>query len=605
MKISIPFLALFIAVFFTMTAPSEGTVLSNACKHIDASDKVKLGECLFNKETFNGNGRTCASCHPPENNFTIDPKFIETLPANDKLFVFEDLAHFPGLKMCRAPGATPNGTKCTSNANCSGMEKCESLENGVLMRKYGLILENVDGLDKPGRMRSVPHTLSLNTSLTGAPFQGFGLPEGKKQATGWSGDGTPGVLDGMMKGTGPYTGFCSGNSKLLCQGFSATSQADANGVCDAAGAGVCNGFGADGSLKAFPIGAVIQHATKDLRRRLGIDFRLPTEEELYAMEAYQLAQGRQADDLNIDDISYNNEFVNEGKEQFFNGNNTRCNTCHGLVGANIFLGPGLGFRNLNFNTGAEAPTNPHFLEMVGAPKDGGAGGGVNGFCDIDGRACGGTDQTSATASCNAVSPAPDGLPALVNATCILVDQTFGNGSFGNGAFNTPPLIEAADTAPYMHNNAVRTLEEAVAFYQSPNFSDGIGVERLKLSPDQVGSIAAFLRTVNAVENIRLATGLFQKAKQEGCSSKTVSLALADTEDAYQVLEGSEFKLFGEAVNLLKKAYDIGKSIEGDEFFDLSGFGSFFGDPSCSWSDSKKIKKAIAKLEQARTLIVAP
>ena len=38
-------------------------------------------------ETFNGNGRTCATCHPPINNFTLDPEFIRTLKGNDPLFV--------------------------------------------------------------------------------------------------------------------------------------------------------------------------------------------------------------------------------------------------------------------------------------------------------------------------------------------------------------------------------------------------------------------------------------------------------------------------------------------------------------------------------------
>ncbi len=96
-----------IAFFCSFSTPSEGTVLSKTCEHIDPDDQVKLGECLFNNETFEGNGRTCATCHPSENNFTIDPKFIDTLPADDKLFVFEDLAQFPGLKMCRTPGDTP------------------------------------------------------------------------------------------------------------------------------------------------------------------------------------------------------------------------------------------------------------------------------------------------------------------------------------------------------------------------------------------------------------------------------------------------------------------------------------------------------------------
>jgi len=37
---------------------------------------IARGEDLFFNETFNGNGRTCGTCHPVENNFTLDPGFI-------------------------------------------------------------------------------------------------------------------------------------------------------------------------------------------------------------------------------------------------------------------------------------------------------------------------------------------------------------------------------------------------------------------------------------------------------------------------------------------------------------------------------------------------
>ena len=50
---------------------------------------VLQGADLFFNETFNENGRTCGTCHPAENNFTIDPRFIATLPDNDPLFVAE------------------------------------------------------------------------------------------------------------------------------------------------------------------------------------------------------------------------------------------------------------------------------------------------------------------------------------------------------------------------------------------------------------------------------------------------------------------------------------------------------------------------------------
>ena len=43
------------------------------------------------------------------------------------------------------------------------------------------------------------------------------------------------------------------------------------------------------------------------------------------------------------------------------------------------------------------------------------------------------------------------------------------GGLGVGRFNVPPLTEAADTAPFFHNNAIKTLEEAIAFYSSDEF----------------------------------------------------------------------------------------------------------------------------------------
>jgi hypothetical protein len=48
-----------------------------------------------------------------------------------------------------------------------------------------------------------------------------------------------------------------------------------------------------GTLAEFAFGAIIQHFPRDLRRRPGADFRIPTQEELDALEAFQLFTGRQ------------------------------------------------------------------------------------------------------------------------------------------------------------------------------------------------------------------------------------------------------------------------------------------------------------------------
>jgi hypothetical protein len=124
---------------------------------------ICVGADFFFRETFNGNGRTCASCHRVEQNFTIDPGFIATLPANDPLFVAEF-----------------NSTLA-------------NLERPAQMRARSLILENVDGTQPGGPnvrfvLRTTPHNLSMGVSVT-TPA---GQPMPPNERTGWSGDGAPG-----------------------------------------------------------------------------------------------------------------------------------------------------------------------------------------------------------------------------------------------------------------------------------------------------------------------------------------------------------------------------------------------------------------------------
>src|SRR6266487_4701530 len=114
---------------------------------------VARGRDIFFNETFGGNGRTCGTCHRAENNFTIDPAFIATLPPNDPLFVGEFI---PDLG--------------------------ENFESKKLLRQLGVIVENLDGFDdlkNKFTLRGVPHTLGLRNSQ--ASNAGPHL--------GWSGDG--------------------------------------------------------------------------------------------------------------------------------------------------------------------------------------------------------------------------------------------------------------------------------------------------------------------------------------------------------------------------------------------------------------------------------
>ena len=389
---------------------------------------ITQGRSLFNEEEFNGNGRTCATCHRENNNLTVDAEFIATLPPNDALFVAE---FTPAL-----------------SAN---------FENPVLMRKFGLILENVDGFTRPGVMRGVPHTLALiQNTLTPVGGGGDGTTTPPNQRTGWGGDGAPGT----------------------------------------------------GTLREFAIGAVTQHFTKRLNRVAGTDFRLPTNAELDAMEAFQRSTGRQADLVlsGPGALSLKSEIAARGQVIFTSGGSVvgqpnagagKCFFCHLNAGASDFFFPN---QNANFNTNVEQlPSQPADLVTPPQPNPPDGGFGASG-----------------------TSP---------------------SGGFGNGSFNTPVVVEAADTGPFFHNNAITTIEGAVDFYNSNAFNQAPGfgalIGGIRLEATEVEAVAAFLRVINALENIRSSVDLENRAKNATSFSQAqelIKLSIAELEDAREVLD---------------------------------------------------------------------
>ncbi|HEV2845836.1 MAG TPA: hypothetical protein VG477_13370, partial [Thermoanaerobaculia bacterium] len=218
-----------------------------------------------------------------------------------------------------------------------------------------------------------------------------------------------------------------------------------------------DGAPSTGALRLFPVGAVTQHFTKRLNRVSGVDFVLPTDAQLDRMEAFSLASGR-LNELNLTNVTLTNSAAQAGKIRFVAAD-ARCNGCHANAGANIATG-----QNFNFDTGVErAPdpsqtTEPH-------PRDGGFGT-ANRDCDANGV----------------------------------------NDCFGDGTFNTTPLIEAADTEPFFHNNSAATIEDAVAFYTTTAFgqSPAGGGTAVPLTATDIANIGKFLRVLNGSFNAAIA-----------------------------------------------------------------------------------------------------
>ncbi len=435
-----------LALATALLAPWHGAVASDP-----GSDQVAWGRQIFFNETFAGNGRTCGTCHPAENSYTLDAAYIARLPATHPLFVAE---YQPALK--------------------------QGFETPSLMREFGLIRENLDGfddLDKRFVMRAVPHVLALSTSVAS--------PNGPR--TGWSGDGAPG----------------------------------------------------DGSLRAFATGAVIQHFTRTLGRVPGVDFRLPTDAELDALEAFMLSLGRQRE-LALP-LPLKGTLAKRGQAIFMDEHLGKCNLCHHNAGANADFGAG-SLGNASFDTGVEnLPDTPAGLSGERIPPD-------DGF-----------------------------------------------GTPGNGQFNTPPLVEAADTPPFFHNNAAQTVEGAVGFYNSEAFNQspagrflagldphGVGIH---LETGQVEAVAAFLRVINALENIRqgddllratLGKSLFDYAQNQ----PGLAQAAQEIGDAGRVL--AQAGLHPRALAHLREAAHLTR---------WAGYLFFFGEPLA--------RQALAELGRAR------
>ncbi|HEY8923004.1 MAG TPA: hypothetical protein VIU64_01415 [Polyangia bacterium] len=453
--------------------------------------RLCAGADIFFRESFAGNGRTCGSCHPASNNFTIDKQFIQTLPANDPLFVFE------------------------TNAADLG-----DLENGNL-RANGVIKENVDGFDDLANKfssRGVPHLLSLKITL--APDPGDGLPNPPAQRTGWSGDGAPGT----------------------------------------------------GSLRDFLTGAIIQHYPRHLARNAGVDFRLPTSDELDLTAEFQLSLGR-TNELDFTQIRLTDAMADDGRLAYLDPQRGRCNVCHANGGAN-FLATGL---NRNLDTGTRA-----------APFVGDQGAFDGGF--------GGLHQAAPNLDVFDILLPPGAPPNPPQ-------------SFGNGTFNTPPVIEAVDTPPFFHTNAFGDdIEGAISFYNNtgaPFFVNSPAGKMLEaqfgsqihLSNDDIIHIGRALRVLNAALNVDIAKqrlnaamtliNQFQnQATPKAIQLKLMTLASAEIDDALVdlVRAGSSPPLHADAQTRLNEAQtEIALGLQA-------------ADPS---QRQNRVSNALARLQNAR------
>lgn len=518
------------ASLFINEAHAQGVTPEGFFKNVDSS-LINKGRDLFFNETFNGNGRTCGTCHKEDDNMALGIKTIAALPDSDPLFIVEQ--------------------EFRQDGSFNPLFNEFRMEKPALMRKLGLIVENLDGfIDETGDftskavMRAPNHVLSVRTTLAPPPAQAFDdgtLPVDVAdlvfaERTGWGGDGTP---------TGFRDDFDESNKRDLT-----------------------------GSLRDFTIGAIVQHFTLTLERSAfetegGLpdgdprqpDFRFATEEELDAMEAFMLSIGRQEENQDLNTLVLKDEVADRGRRNYMGFNvfdadqldgrpPLNCNACHLNGGA---------------NTNPEFPFPPSVTPNHDLADLGAAGGEI----PRHNRSFGPQVERLIDQAGDVIVQVVDD-PSVTNpfdnGFAFGFDDEFADMRAADNRFNVPPVFEAMDNPPFFHGHQINTVEGSVAFYATNrHLRNGEFLPAIvPLNGAQVINVARFMRVMGADFNAESAITLLKKARQFRPNQKAykrinMKLAIAEVIDAIELLEAAQLHfmdavpLFEEARKILKKA----------------------------------------------------
>lgn len=490
---------------------------------VDEMELIDEGFKVFTEEEFDGNGRTCATCHVPGESYNIFPATIEKMDDDEKALVFA--TNVPGLE---------NVTLIESHAlfNISGRADTCPADSPSCFGEPGEEHSGPIFRSTMGIFAQELTSVNLSPGFPGTPLLPAKCSDGvatQLEQLGWAGDGAPG------------TPIDDPDCKTH------------HGIIDP---------DADGSLRAFANGAIAQHNTRSLNRTLGVDFRFATGDELDAMEAFQNWLGRRAltDDENeeqgttgelefdVNLLDFTDDRVKLARDFFvgpfeiFNvGPNAGvvnpnagagCNGCHENGGSNsIFTGRG---NNITFITDVELAADDIGIPLLGVPlpHDEGA----------------------------SLSFGAPGRPPVFEE-----------------AFNTQSIIESSQKKAWFHNHRnVGDFEEAIEFYGSDDFALGAAFTSLSTlqngsslvafpNGDGIEHLGAFLRTLNAFYNLRNCERLIDEAINRvnaGVSPKiAVKHCRFDLANAKRVLRESKLpNLHADIIDDLKFVHlELGKN----------------------------------------------
>lgn len=292
---------------------ASGAVADNSAGQVTlptAAPVSKQGENLFIRETFLGNGRTCATCHPQSRRFSLPSAFVASRPTDDPLFVMNSNVNTLVLSGLSQPsdlalGGVIRGSLGGTAKVLAGSGSTYQIIGGAALAVAGNVIADAKGnrgtfatfaagnLNGPTPTNTDPFGLERNDLLTSPAVLILeninGFTQNSFMRT------VPSVMN--VKHTAPY------------------------------------GWSGDfPGLESLSVAAIEQHTPRRLQRASGTDFRAATNAELAAITAFQHTLNLPANE-NYDEANQHQRFLATpqqiaGRNLFF-GPVAKCAACHG------------------------------------------------------------------------------------------------------------------------------------------------------------------------------------------------------------------------------------------------------------------------------------
>src|SRR6476646_80250 len=416
---------------------------------IPIAAQVAQGENLFNGETFQGNGRTCATCHVASLNFALPPSNIQSRFSNvsatfDPLFIGETNPSSFDAGFDFNLNTLVLTQVVSSGAPCSGTLQGIITSGSGATAARAKVLTQVSPttyLVAGGMKPALSGDVSDSNSCTGTVSS---ITAGSLSAI--AGSSVLGLEDPKRMRTSAALNFPQGRGLILenIDGFPPTAPVFRKSPHLLNLSQRFAPFGLSGSvpdLQSFATGAVTQHFPRTLNRNSGgtdPDFRLPTADELAAMEAFmrslEFPAGTDPNKFNLTQF-----VVTAAQQRGFNAffGAAKCSFCHA---SSVLTDSAL------FNTGV-----------------------VNQVIN---------------------SAGVDNLPCEPSGAC------------GTRVFSVRQLFNIANLGPFFHDGSAATLQDVLAFYNSSffNTSPGAGfsgpINTFAISPTAADDIVAFLEGIS-------------------------------------------------------------------------------------------------------------